>query len=151
MYIVSVTCPGGCTRRVHQSSSSGGDDTWITAFWPTPSAETTTEKKIKKKPTCLSHWFRILTRTQFIRTVGCACSSPLNKTDQPLPPEDKRYKNTETRDLRLKKEKGKKQLSAILFYGGEVDMSAQWDPASNKDQHYFHCCCFFILMTMSMF
>lgn len=32
-----------------------------------------------------------------------------------------------------------KKLSAILYYGGEVDMSAQWDPTSNKDQHFFHC------------
>ncbi len=55
--------------------------------------------------------------------------------DQPLPPPP-RIKNIKT----LKQEIWNlKKLSAILFYGGEVDMSAQWDPTSNKDQHFFHC------------
>ena len=52
----------------------------------------------------------------------------------PLPPLE--IKNIKTLKQEIRK---KTKLSAILFYGGEVDMSAQWDPASNKDQHFFHC------------
>lgn len=55
--------------------------------------------------------------------------------DQPRPP-PRKIKNIKT----LKQEIWNlKKLSAILFYGGEVDMSAHWDPTSNKDQHFFHC------------
>lgn len=81
-------------------------------------------------------------------TVWCACPSvcvyallhsiKLWLDHPPAPsPRDKKYKNTETWHLKFKKKK--KKLSAIIFYGGEVDMSAQWDPTSNKDQHFFHC------------
>lgn len=50
----------------------------------------------------------------------------------PSPPKIKNIKTLKEEIWNLKK------LSAILFYGG-VDMSAQWDPTSNKDQHFFHC------------
>jgi hypothetical protein len=39
-------------------------------------------------------------------------------SDPYLPPKDKKYKNTEIRDLKFK------NLSAILSHSGEVDMSA---------------------------
>lgn len=48
---------------------------------------------------------------------------------QPGPsPKDKKYKNVEIWNL--------KKLSAILFHG---DMSAQWNPSSNKNEHFYHC------------
>jgi len=97
---------------------------------------------MEKKPLGLPHWFEIMTRTVFLRTVWCACPSRyvlLHSIklwpDRALPPPPK-IKNIKT----LKQEiRNLKKLSAILFYGGEVDMSAQWDPTSNKDQHFFHC------------
>lgn len=77
----------------------------------------------------------------------------------PFPPnirrycKNKNYKTLKPRDLNVWGKK--KKLSAILFHG-ELDMSARWDPTSNKDPHFYHCFCFFvvffsILMTMTMF
>lgn len=77
---------------------------------------------------------------QWVRTVtGSADSAVFNimvdvekafwSHGQPGPsPKDKKYKNVEIWNL--------KKLSAILFHG---DMSAQWNPSSNKNEHFFHC------------
>lgn len=134
-----------CAQLLYQSMFSGEDDKWITASWPTQNCWA---HNMKEKA------FRFEVMTFFwepfnvrIQVCWCKCTSPLDKTPTgpvPLFPLcDKKYKNIEIGDLKFKKKKKKpttkRKLSAIIFSGGEVDMSAQWDPTSNKDQHFFHC------------
>lgn len=73
---------------------------------------------------CMSQW--VCMHVLFSKTLAWPALAP-------PPPKIKNIKTLKQEIWNLKK------LSAILFYGGEVDMSAQWDPTSNKDQHFFHC------------
>lgn len=126
------------TQSGIQSLSSG--DTWMSycivrsALWPAPRCCW----EYCKENTTTWLWNHD-EDTAWVQVWAClfVFSSPINKSGTwPAPAPPPKIKNIKT----LKEEIWNlKKLSAILYYGGEVDMSAQWDPTSNKDQHFFHC------------
>ena len=130
---------GECTRRV-QSLSSGGDVTWISAFWPTDICRNHYWKK-NNLYVChisLKSWRGHGLLELFGAHVCVYVLLHIIKLfwpDQPRPlPLPLEIKNIKTLKQEIRK---KTKLSAILFYGGEVDMSAQWDPASNMINTFF--------------
>jgi len=85
--------------------------------WPNSQLQETTTELQKKKSLCICHivlkswrghrsWELLAVH---VRVRLYACSSPINETltwpARPSPPEDKKYKNIETRDLKFKKTK----------------------------------------------